>query len=97
MKMFFIGLVIGAILSIIVFGFISPIIVDKFLDTKTVGTINRVRDNDGITYMSAEFTEEGMKHMDTDHKVVFDIAPITNIAENSSPIMDTRKNHEWKE
>lgn len=93
MKMFFIGLIIGAVLSIIVFGFISPIIVDKFLDTKTVGTINRVRDNDGITYMSAEFTEEGMKHMDTDRKVVFNISPIASVAENSSSIMDTRKNH----
>lgn len=93
MKMFFIGLIIGAILSIIVFGFISPMIIDKFLDTKTVGTINRVRDIDGITYMSAEFTENGMKQMDKEHKVVFNVSPITNIAENSNSIMDTRKIH----
>lgn len=93
MKMFFIGLIIGAILSIIVFGFISPMIVDKFLDTKTVGTINRVRDTDGVTYMSAEFTENGMKQMDKEHKVVFNVSPLTNIAENSNSIMDTRKIH----
>lgn len=93
MKMFFIGLIIGAVLSIIVFGFISPIILDKFLDDKTVGTIKRVRDVDGVTYMSAQFTEDGIEQMDTECRVVFTISPIKNIAEKSSPIMDTRENH----
>lgn len=93
MKMFFIGLIIGAILSIIVFGIVSPIIVNKFLDSATVGTISRIRDVDGITYMSAEFTEDGIKRMDREKKVVFNVSPIKSIAEKSNSIMDTRKNH----
>lgn len=93
MKMFAIGMIIGLILSIIAFGIVSPIVVNKLLDSKTVGTINRVTDTDGITYMSAEFTEKGMKQMDFEKKVVFKVSPVTPIAEKSCPFTDTHENH----
>lgn len=93
MKLFIIGMFIGIVLSVIVFGVVSPIVMDKLLDNKTVGTINRITDTDGVTYMSAAFTNEGIKRMDSEKKVVFNVSPISSIAEKSSSITDTRKTH----
>lgn len=86
MKYFLIGLFIGIIFSIIIFTIIlfrmKPI---------NVGTIHRIVDTDGVTYMSAEFTEEGIGHLNSKKTVNFSVSPIEFIAKNSDSIMDTRE------
>lgn len=85
MREFLIGFIIGIILSLIIF-----IILISFMKPIKVGTIHRTVDTDGITYMSAEFTEIGIQHLNAKKTVVFDVSPIEFVAENANPIMDTR-------
>lgn len=84
MREFLIGFIIGIILSLIIF-----IILISFMKPIKVGTIHRTVD-EGITYMSAEFTEQGIQYLNSKKTVIFDVSPIKFVAENANPIMDTR-------